>query len=179
MPAMYEGQTPKLDERCKGFITVDHVKAAVEKLAAMDMVQKEKLADDIVREQPALFTSFVVQRQFGVSLEKMEFLLEILFVCFLAMKETALSWPKITEDDVDACMTRYVKSVEFGKDMTADQRHDLVLQFVEQHPEQALLAYVQVEVANWLKRIDPEDSDRFVVLAATNMVNCIAYTRGN
>jgi len=95
------------------------------------------------------------------------------------MKETALSWPKIIEDDVDACMTRYVKSVEFGKDIDAEQRHDLVLQFVEQHPEQALLAYVQVEVANWLKRIEPEDSDRFVALAATNMVNCIAYTRGH
>ena len=165
-------------ESCKGRISIDHVKSAVNKLAAMDMAQKEQLAGDIVREQPALFTSFVVQKQFGVSIEKMEFLLEILFICFLAMKESAGQWPKITDDEVDACMTRYVNSIQFGQDLDPSRRHELVLQFVQAHPEQALLAYVQVEVANWLKHIAPEESDRFVTLAATNMVNCIGYAQG-
>jgi hypothetical protein len=38
------------------------------------------------------------------------------------------------------------------------------------------LRYGQVETANWLKRVTPEDSARFVMLAAANMVNCIGYT---
>jgi hypothetical protein len=142
----------------------------------MSLPQKEQLADEIMREQRALFTSFLVQKKFGVSYEKMEFLLNILFVCFLAMKETGLTWPSITDEDVDVCMTRYVESVKFGMDVDLQQSHELIVQFIAGHPEQALLAYVQVETANWLKRVTPEDSDRYVMLAAANMVNCIGYT---
>src|SRR5450830_679897 len=139
LPAPITAQT------CKGKISVEHVGRAVVKLGAMSMAQKEQLADAIVREQPALFTSFLVQKQFGVSYGKMEFLLNILFVCFLAMKETGLKWAKITDDDVDLCMTRYVESVKFGMAIDQAQSQELVQQFVKGHPEQALLAYVQVE----------------------------------
>jgi hypothetical protein len=109
----------------------------------------------------------------------MEFLLNMLFVCYLAMMETGLKWPTITDNDVDACMTRYVQSVKFGMDLAPTESHELVLQFIEGHPEQALLAYVQVETANWLKRVTPEDADRYVMLAAANIVNCIGYVQGN
>lgn len=162
-------------QTCKGKISIEHVGRSVVKLGAMNMAQKEQLADEIVHEQQALFTSFLVQKQFGVSYEKMEFLLNILFVCYLAMKETGLKWPKITDDDVDLCMTRYVESIKFGMAIDQAQSHELVLQFVEGHPEQALLAYVQVETANWLKRVAAEESDRYVMLTAANMVNCIGY----
>lgn len=147
------------------------------KMEKMSLAQKEQLAEEIVRDQQALFASFLVQKQFGVSYEKMEFLLNILFVCFLAMKESGLQWPEITDDDVEACMDRYVESVKFGIDLDPEQTHELIIQFIAAHPEQALLAYVQVETANWLKRVTPEDSDRYVMLAAVNMVNCIGYTQ--
>jgi hypothetical protein len=162
---------------CKGRISIEHVGRAVAKLDAMDLTQKEQLADEIVREQPALFASFLAQKQFGVSYGKMEFLLNILFVCYLSMKESGLKWPRITDDDVEGCMTRYVECVKFGRDIDPAQRHELVIQFIATHPEQALLAYVQVETANWLRRVTPEDSDRFVMLAAANIVNCIGYVQ--
>ena len=91
---------------------------------------------------------------------------------------SGLKWPAITADEVDVCLARYVESVQFGTTVEPKQRHALVLQFVAGHPEQALLAYVQVETANWLRRVSPEDSDRFVMLAAANMVNCIGYLPG-
>jgi hypothetical protein len=169
---------PTTAVECRGKISLENVGVAVVKLGNMSLAQKEQLADEIVREQQALFASFLVQKQFGVSYEKMEFLLNILFVCFLAMKESGLQWPKITDDDVDACMTRYVESVKFGVDLNPAQSHELIVQFIAGHPEHALLAYVQVETANWLKRVTPEDSDRYVMLAAANMVNCIAYSHG-
>jgi hypothetical protein len=168
---------PTTADACRGKITIEHVGRAVVKLGEMSVAQKEQLADEIVREQRALFTSFLVQKKFGVSYEKMEFLLNILFVCFLAMKESGLKWPSITDDDVDACKTRYVESVKFGMDVDPQQSHELIVQYIAGHPEQALLAYVQVETANWLKRVNPEDSDRYVMLAAANMVNCIGYTQ--
>jgi hypothetical protein len=40
---------------------------------AMDMKQKEHLADELFRAQPNLFGSFLVQKQLGVSVEKMDF----------------------------------------------------------------------------------------------------------
>jgi hypothetical protein len=83
-------QIPTAADECRGKISIEHVGRAVVKLGEMSLAQKEQLADEIVREQQALFTSFLVQKKFGVSYEKMEFLLNILFVCFLAMKVTAL-----------------------------------------------------------------------------------------
>lgn len=144
----------------------------------MDLAQKEQLADEIVREQQALFTSFLAQKQFGVSYAKMEFLLNILFVCYLAMKESGWKWPSITDDDVEVCMNRYVESVNFGKVQDPAQSNALVRQFVAGHPEQALLAYVQAETANWLNQVIAEDSDKYVMLAAANIVNCIGYANG-
>ena len=168
-------QLPITPETCRGKISVEHVGRAVLKLSNMELAQKENLADLIVREQQALFTSFLVLKRFGVSYEKMEFVLNMLFVCFLAMKESGLVWRTITDDDVEACMNRYVECVKFGVDIDPALNHDLVLQFVHGHPEQALLAYVQVETANWLKRVTPEESDKHVMLAAVNLVNCIGY----
>ena len=162
-------------DTCRGKISIEHVGRAVLKLEVMNLAQKENLAEQIAREQRALFTSFLVQKKFGVSYEKMEFLLNMLFVCFLSMQETGLTWRTITDDDVESCSRRYVECVKFGMDIDPALSHELVLQFVEGHPEQALLAYVQVETANWLKRVTPEESDRYVMLAATNLVNCIGY----
>ena len=166
---------PLAADTFRGKISIAQVGQSVVTLEAMGLTDKGRLADALAREQPAVFASFLAQRKFGVSYEKMEFLLNILFVCYLSMKETGLNWPAITADEVDACMERYVKSVKFGMDVDPELRHVLVLQFVSEHPEQALLAYVQVETANWLRRVSPEDPDRFVMLAAANMVNCIGY----
>ncbi|MBI3144155.1 MAG: hypothetical protein HYZ18_02585, partial [Pseudogulbenkiania sp.] len=68
---------------------------AITKVRAMDRKQKEGLADEIFRAQPHLLGSVLVQQRLGVSLEKMEFLIDILFICFQAMKDSGLTWPLI------------------------------------------------------------------------------------
>lgn len=47
--------------------------------------------------------------------------------------------------------------------------------YIENHPAKELLAHVEVETANWLKRIVPEESDKYVMLAGANLANCIAF----
>jgi hypothetical protein len=148
---------------------------AMQTVRAMTMSQKEALADELFRQQPAMFGSFLVQKQMGVSLEKMEFLLEILFICFQAMKESGLNWPLISEDEQDKQLTRYLASVKFGEDMSPSLQYLAMKQYIEGHPEQALLAFVTVEIKEWLSRILPEETDKYVVLAAANFVNCIAF----
>lgn len=156
-------------------ISFDALARAIATVRAMDVKQKEQLADELFHVQPNLFGIFLVQTRLGVSFEKMEFLLDLLFVCFQAMKESSLPWPLITEDDLDLQSKRFSAIVTFGDDLNENLRNLSMRQYIEAHPEKELLAYVQVETANWLDRIVPEESDKYVMLAAWNFVNCIAF----
>ena len=62
-----------------------------------------------------------------------------------------------------------------GDDLSEDLRNKSMQHYIERHPEKELLAYMQGETANWLTRIVPEDSDKYVMMAAWNIVNCIAF----
>lgn len=150
---------------------------AIATVRAMDRAQKEALGDELFRDQPNMLGSVLVQHQLGVSPEKMEFLLELLFICFQAMKESGLDWPLITEDEQDRQLARYVGSVKFGDDLNEMLRERAMRQYIKGHPEQELLAYVTVETKDWLFRIVPDDTDKFVMLAAANLVNCIAFVQ--
>ena len=141
----------------------------------MDIKQKEQLADELFRAQPNLFGSFLVQKQLGVSAEKMDFLVDLLFTCFQAMKESGLTWPVITEDELDRQMRRFIASVKFGGDLDKSLRDQSMLQYIEHHPEKELLAYVQAQTAFWMNRIVAEETDKYVMMAAANFVNCIAF----
>ena len=149
--------------------------SAMQKIRAMSMAQKKQLVDELFRAQPTMFGSFLAQQQMGVSPEKMEFLLEILLVCFQAMKESALVWPLITEDEHEKQLTRYVAQVKFGEDMPPALQQQVLKQYIESHPEQPLLAFVTNEIKDWMTRMPPQDSDKYVILTAINFVNCIAF----
>lgn len=98
--------------------------SAVARVGAMDLTQKEQLAGELFRAQPHVFASFLVQQQLGVSLAKRDFLLDILLVCFQAMKESGLSWPLITEDEQDRQMRRLVATVKFSANLRGSLRED-------------------------------------------------------
>ena len=117
----------------------------------------------------------MVQKQLGVSLEKMDFLVQFLLICFQAMKESGLTWPLITEDEQERQMARFVATVQFHDDLRGSLRDRTLREYIETHPEKELLAFVQVETSNWLQRVVPNESDKYVVMAAFNFVNCIAF----
>lgn len=48
-------------------------------------------------------------------------------------------------------------------------------QYLAGHPEKDLLAFVNDETSQWLQSVEPEESDKYVVMAAMNFVNCIAH----
>jgi hypothetical protein len=148
---------------------------AIEKVRAMSRDQKERLADELFAAQPHMLASFLVQKQMGVSLEKMEFLLEIVFICFMAMKESGLAWPLITEDEQDRQMERFIATMKFGDDLQGRLRDRAMQQYIESHPEKELLAFVFGEMNKWLQRIVAENADKYVMLTAINLVNCIAF----
>ena len=148
---------------------------ALAAVKAMDDKQKELLADELFRVQPNLLGSALVLVQLGVSMDTVGFALDMLFICFRAMKESGLTWPVITEDELDRQSQRFVGIVKFGGDLGESLRNQSIQQYVDDHPEKELLAYVQMETMSWLKRVVPEETDKYVILVVWNFVNCIAF----
>ncbi|MCK2097665.1 hypothetical protein [Thauera aromatica] len=156
-------------------ISADTMAKALIAAQAMDPQQKAQLADELFRAQPNLLGSVVVLPRLGVALPKVDFAAEILFVCFLAMRESGLTWPVITEDDQDCQLRRFVAITRFGDDLDESLRERSMQQYIADHPEKDLLAYVTAETSKWLARITPEETDKYVMLAIWNLVNCIAF----
>lgn len=155
-------------------ISMHAVATAVNKVRAMGLARKEQLVDEIFQTQPNLLGSVIVQKQMGVSYEKMEFLIELLLICFQAMKESGLDWPRISEDDQDRLLHRYMATVKFGQDLSPSLQFIAQKSFINGHPEKPLLAFVTQQTADWLHRIEPEESDKYVLMSAANLVECIA-----
>jgi hypothetical protein len=160
-------------------ITVDNLAAAIRKVRSMSLREKEALAEEIHLRQPHMLASCLVQSKLGAEPAAVEFLLNILLVCYQAMKESGLQWPVITEDDQERQMQRWIGAVHFsehavGNIAAASARE----QYATQHPEQPLLAFVVSETNRWLRELSQRnaqaESDKFVMMASMNLVNCIA-----
>jgi len=156
-------------------ISIQSLALSIQEVRAMGMGQKAQLVDELLQKQPNMLGSILALNQISVSNEKKEFLLEILLICFQAMKESGLSWPLITTDEQEKQLARYVATVKFGEDLSATLKNIAMEQYIKSHPEQYLLAFVTVQIKDWLKCIIPKDTDKYVMLAAANLVNCIAF----
>src|ERR1700722_20081459 len=144
----------------------------------MSVKEKEALADEIPLRQPHLLASCLVQSRFGVEQAAVEFLLNILLVCYQSMKESGLHWSVITEVEQQRQMQRWIGAVQFSEDAMGSAADAAREQYANQHPEQPLLAYVVSETNQWLREISEGNaaaqSDKFVIMASMNLVNCIA-----
>ena len=72
-------------------------------------------------------------------------------------------------------LTRYTALVKFAEDLEGPLLDKSLTGCLEAHPEKELFAYVNNELVGWLKSIVLEESDKYAMLAAMNIVNCIAY----
>ena len=156
-------------------ISHDAMVRAIITAQALDLKRKEQLADEVFHAQPNMLSSVLALSRFDIALEKTDFALDMLFICFLAMKESGLTWPVITEDDQDRQLRRFTAISRFADDLSDDLRARSMQQYIADHPEKELLAYVMVETNKWMARIVPEESDKYVMLAIWNLVNCIAF----
>jgi len=159
-------------------ITVDNLAAAIRKVRAMSVKEKEALADEIHLHQPHLLASCLVQSRLGVEQAAVEFLLNILLVCYQSMKESGLQWCVITEDEQERQMQLWIGAVQFSEHAAGSVANAAREQYATQHPEQPLLAFVLSEMGQWLGAISVRtaeaESDKFVMMASMNLVNCIA-----
>lgn len=156
-------------------ISRNDVVQAVLAFEALTPQAAEKLADEIYRGQPNLLASILVLSRMGIHLQKVQFAVEMLYVCFLAMRNSGLSWPKITEDEQDRQLTQLVSSIRLGEGLNPQLQDYAIKIFIDAHPEKELMAWVWTKTAEWLQAVDADESDKHVMLAVLNLVQCIAY----
>jgi len=163
-----------------GRISIEHVATAVRKLHLMDMPQKTAIVDEIYVKQPNLLASCVVQRNLGADDKTVEFLLNLLLTCYVAMRESGFEWPLISEIEQERELQRTVGAILFSEELTDPAAADAArAQYISAHPEQPLLALVTTECKAWLQDLAQgnaeKESDKYVMMASVNLVNCIAH----
>lgn len=154
-------------------ISPQHLNQAINKHSSLTMKEKEAIMDQIYKQQPNLLGSILVQQQMGNTLEQMDVLLNILIVCWLAVKESGKKLSLITEDDQDRNLNRYVAQVNFIDDLGSSTNKALQ-QYIDDHSEEFLFAYVHKQVTDAGFHVLQEEHSKYLTMAAMNLVNCIA-----
>lgn len=165
-----------------GRISIEHVGAALQKVQAMDATAQLALADEISQKKPNLLASCLVQPRLGLGNNGLELVLNILLVCHQAMKESGFERPTISEGEQERQLKHMTGAVEFSRGFADPaMTNAATAQYLKDHPEQAILAFVLHECNSWLAQIASHhteaESDKFALMASFNLVNCIAYSQ--
>jgi hypothetical protein len=147
---------------------------AISRVDAMDLQQQENLADEIFKLQPNMLGTVLALPKMGVPADRMGFPIKMLLVCFQSMKKSGVVWPKISEKDQSCQLERWISSVKMGNDLNPSLNMYSTQVYIDAHPEKDLLAYVTTSMAQWLADQPAQESDRYVMMAVQNLVNCIA-----
>lgn len=141
----------------------------------MSAQQKVQLADEIYALQPNLLASVLVLPRFGVDTLQLEVPIHVLLVTFQAMKRSGHVFPTITEDVQETCLQRLTATIGFTEGVPPDLVEQMITRFCADHPERYLLAFVYGYLGEHdLLRVRT-DAEKFLLLAALNLVECVAY----
>lgn len=147
--------------------------AAVERMSAHERVQ---LADEIYLRQPHLLASVLVLARMGVSMEQLEIPIHLLLVSYQAIKVSGLQWPLITEDVQERCLQRLSGSIRFNEGLSPQLMRQTAQQRVDEHAQRYLLAFVHGYLGDHDLLAVRSDAEKYLLLAALNLVECIAAT---
>ena len=146
---------------------------AVERMSA---AQRVELADEIYLRQPNLLASVLVLERMGVSLQQLEVPIYILMVAYQAIKASGLNWPLITEDVQERCLQRLSGSIQFDEGLSPELMRQAAQQRVGGHAQRYLLAFVHGYLRDHELLAVRSDAEKYLLLAAFNLVECIAAT---
>ena len=156
-------------------ISQDVLFRAIAAIQKMDNAQKILLTDEIFVSQPNMLGSFLVLSALGVPAKRTGLACDTLLLCFQAMKESGLTWPVITEDDLERQSARTTAILKFYASFSdEDLRKSSALQYIDDHTEKELFAWVITMCKDWLQSVSPEETDKYVIHVAVNLVNCVA-----
>jgi hypothetical protein len=143
-------------------------------VGGMSPTQKVHLADEIFAQQPHLLASILVLPNMGVDMLTLEVPLHILLVSFQAMKLSGHTWPLIAEDMQDRCLQRLTARVRFNEGLPVHLARQMIQQFCDEHRERYLLAFVYGYLGEHDLMQVRTDAEKYLMLAALNLVECLA-----
>jgi hypothetical protein len=112
----------------------------------------------------------------GVTLEQMEFVLNILLVFYEAMRASGLQWPVVSEDDQERCLKRLTGRIRFTEGLPPDLQAKATTDAIADHSEQQLLSFVFGKFKEHGLLGVQTEAEKTMLLAALNLVECIADT---
>ena len=141
----------------------------------MGLSEKIALCDEIRRVQPILLASVLVQGKFGTSNEELDYLIELLLVCYKSAKVAGLTLREITEADQELGLARVGGRAKFLEGLSSEMATKAYQDQIETHPETHLLSYVVEKIKSHRVSKIETDSDKYFVMAALNLVETITY----
>ncbi|WP_369664447.1 hypothetical protein [Variovorax sp. V116] len=106
---------------------------------------------------------------------QLEVPIHVLLVLFQAMKHCGHALPTISEDVQETCLQRLTATMQFTGGVPPDFVAQMITKFCVDHPERYLLAFVYGHLGQHdLLRVRT-DAEKFLLLAALNLVECVAY----
>ena len=147
---------------------------ALRKVKSLNIKDKELICDEIYKEQPNLLGSVIVQQRLGNSLEDVDVLLEILIVLHLSLKEAGIKISKIPEQEQEYQLRLLKDTILFSEGLGGHLIKSSVGQYVSNHKEPILLAYVigAMRDAGFFEK--KEEVSKYLIQAGLNLVVCIA-----
>jgi len=175
-------------------ITHRHLADAVLRVEGMSFEERDRLADEVYSRQPNLFASVIVLHRYGATHVQMDVVLNILLVFHEAMGISSSSsrnsrnsgssnagsgasqWPVISEDVQERCLRRISARVRFIEGLSPQLQQQAITDAIADHPEQLLLAYVFGKFGESDLLDVKTEAEKMLLLAALNLVECIAET---
>ena len=142
----------------------------------MGLNERVALADEIFLRQPNLLASVLVQQRMGASLQQMDVLLHILLVAWQAMKTSSHVWPLISEATQERCLQRLTGKIRFTEGLGPELFEQAVRDQFAEHAEPYLLAFAYGHLHQHDLVAVRTDAEQYLLLAALNLVDCIAAT---
>ena len=125
-----------------------HLTKSIEKTSKLSLSDKQVLCDEIYLKQPNLLGSVLVQQQMGSSLEEVDVLLHILLVIHLSLEEANFGLEKITEEEQEHQLRTLSSIIKFSEGLDLSLLESSINQYIDQHNEKLLLAYVIEQMKN-------------------------------
>ena len=145
-------------------------------LAFMNFAERERLADEVHHRQPNLFYSVLVLQRHGAKRDQIEVALNVLLVFYEAMRSTCDGWPIISNDVQERCLGRIMGRASRINGLSRRLQAEASGNSATDHPEQRLLAFVHARFKESGLLCEPTEVGRLLLLAALNLVECIAET---
>jgi hypothetical protein len=145
-------------------------------VGAMGLNERVALADEIFLRQPNLLASVIVQQRMGASLQQIDVLVHVLLVAWQAMKTSDHVWPLISEATQERCLQRLTGRIRFTEGLGPELLERAVRDQIAEHGEPYLLAFAYGHLRDHDLVAVRTDAEQYLLLAALNLVECIAAT---